>query len=157
MKQHLKKHSREEKLHKCNHCNSAFHRVDHLERHFRTHQKESKKCNQCNYSTAHEEYMRKHLTKCKKCNHCEYATSHKMAFRIHMKTHAEEKKCSDCELSTTESGLWKRHSKIHPYENANDINLPSLPKCSKKRFSNKTTLTLSVQTPQIFSGIWLKF
>ena len=62
LKIHLTIHSGE-KLNKCNQCNYASSRRDHLRTHLKRHStgEKSNKCNQCNYASSMEGDLRKHL------------------------------------------------------------------------------------------------
>ena len=88
---HLKTHSGE-KTNKCNQCDFASSRADHLRTHLKTHSGEkSNKCNQCDYASFYATDLKTHLKahsgeNSNKCNQCDYASSYASALRTHLKT-----------------------------------------------------------------------
>ena len=69
------------------------------------------KCNQCDFASSRREHLRTHLKthsgeKSNKCNQCDYASSQAVQLRTHLKTHSGEKlnKCNQCEFASSQAG-----------------------------------------------------
>ena len=71
LRTHLQMHGGE-KPNKCNQCDYASSRADHLRTHLKTH-----KCNRCNFASSRADMLRRHVKlhngeKSNKCNKCDF-------------------------------------------------------------------------------------
>ena len=85
------------KSNKCNQCEYASSRADHLRKHLKRHSGEkSNRCNQCDFACVDPSSLKSHLKthsglKSNKCNQCDYVASRASNLRTHFKTHSGEK------------------------------------------------------------------
>ena len=90
----VKIRSNAEKPNKCNQCDFATSRADHLWTHLKIHSGEKpNKCNQCDSAFSQAGDLKRHFKthsgeKSNKCNQCDFACYRVGDLRTHLKTHS---------------------------------------------------------------------
>ncbi|KAF5294451.1 hypothetical protein FQR65_LT01577 [Abscondita terminalis] len=118
------KHSKENKLFRCDKCDYKTSIKSNLTTHTKIHSDEKPfKCSLCDFCSKHSYILKIHEMKHSgekpfTCNKCNFNTYFKSSLRIHQRIHSKEKqfKCKLCDFSSKYADTYKLHMMKHSGE-----------------------------------------